>query len=148
VRPRLIAPFVVLLLAGAGAEGALAAHTETGPSWQDCQAAAPNAKAISGHVAKICYGDDEHRNKAGKLVDTYQVTDFWFTNRCSPKRGSRVPATMIVNKLGHFAYAGHGFTVVGMVVGMYRDPPKKISGTAQVVTTSCNSGAVAFSIRF
>lgn len=148
MRPGLIVPLVVALLAGVSAEAALAAHTETGPSWEVCGAGAVHARTVHGHVAIICYESFEHRAKNGKVTDVYAIPIFRFTSRCSPTRGSAVPGKMAVGKRGHFGYDAHGFTVTGTVVGMTHNPPHKISGTAQVVTTSCNSGPVAFSIRF
>jgi hypothetical protein len=77
---------------------------------------------------------------------TAGITKFQFANRCN-RKGSRVTVTFPVStKTKTFDYVAAKFRVSGTLSGKL-SLPTKFTGSAQVETPRCSSGAVAFTAR-
>jgi hypothetical protein len=140
MRPRLsllIAPFLLLLIVAASALGV---RIQTGPSHTLLYKAADADGAVKFYFN---YMDTTH--SGGPVTDKMTLVPFRFANGCAA-HVSKVPGTIKVASDKRFDYQAHGFTVEGRLIGNSYQP-RKIVGTARVVTAGCDSGALAFTAK-
>jgi hypothetical protein len=135
VRIRFLLPIAIgLFLAASGL--ALASRMETSPSHI-------NEYTGSNWVGKVSLFFGEIDSPSGQQA--FSLSELKFANLCS-RRGSEVKTSIRVGKNKLFDFHGHGFSVVGNVIGSLSDP-REIAGTASVATHGCQSGPWWFSVK-
>jgi hypothetical protein len=83
---------------------------------------------------KLTYDVSSGPNETGPP----DIFGLMFANECN-RRGSTLERSITIHRDGHFAYSGHGFRIVGHVIGSH-SAPREIAGTASVRTQGCVSG--------
>jgi hypothetical protein len=129
-----LAATALAFLIGAGA--APASRIETSPSHIQEYVGSDWVGRVSVFFAEI----DNPRQPAN-----FTLSEFRFANLCS-RRGSRLNATIRIGKDKRFDYHGHGFTVVGHVIGGISNP-REIAGLASVSAHGCHSGPWWFGVK-
>jgi hypothetical protein len=129
VRLRRVVPIFVAMALLLGAGSASAVRIMTSPS---------HAELLVGSdwVGRVILTYEEIDSSSGKSA--FSISGFTFANLCS-RRGSTLGATIPIRRDGRFDYRGHGFVVVGHVIGN-RSYPKEIAGLASFARRGCASG--------
>jgi hypothetical protein len=135
-RLRLGLPIVVALVFLLAAGSAPASRIETSPSHAQEYVGSDWVGKVSVFFSEI----DSHSRPAA-----FSLIGFKFANLCS-RQGSKLGATIRIGKDKRFDYHGHGFAVVGNVIGSISNP-REIAGTASVAGRGCRSGPWWFGVK-
>jgi hypothetical protein len=123
---------VFLLAAGS----AFASRIETSPSHIQEYVGSDWVGRVS-----VFFGEIDTPHQPAKFT----LSDFRLANLCS-RRGSTLNATIRIGKDKRFNYHGHGFTVVGHLIGRISNP-REIAGLASVSGHGCHSGPWWFGVK-